>query len=171
MKTLSALLAFCEGNSPVTSEFPSQMPVTRSFDVFFDLHLNKRLNKQSWGWWFEMSSHPSWRHCNGEGNPSVNGGSPHKGPAKKALMFALLLTWTHFVKYRDVVRMVVNSLVPGRFERNFRQVIFERIFAIDGWGISCEMVTGFMPSGNKSLSEPMFTQFYVIIWCHWPQCV
>ena len=43
----SALLAICAGNSPVTGEFPSQIPVTRSFDVFFDLLLNKRLSKQS----------------------------------------------------------------------------------------------------------------------------
>ena len=28
-------------------EFHAQRPVTQSFDVFFDLHLNKRLNKQS----------------------------------------------------------------------------------------------------------------------------
>ena len=47
METFSALLAFCAGNSPVTGEFPAQRPVTRSFDVFFDLHLNKRLSKQS----------------------------------------------------------------------------------------------------------------------------
>ena len=33
--------------SSVTGEFPSQRPVTQSFDVFFDLHLNKRLSKQS----------------------------------------------------------------------------------------------------------------------------
>ena len=39
METFSALLAFSEGNSTVTGEFPSQKPVTRSFDVFFDLHL------------------------------------------------------------------------------------------------------------------------------------
>ena len=31
-------------------EFPTQRPVTRSFDVFFDLRLNKRLSKHSWGW-------------------------------------------------------------------------------------------------------------------------
>ena len=49
METFPALLAFCEGNSPVTGEFPSQGPVMRSFDVFFDPHLNKRLGKQSWG--------------------------------------------------------------------------------------------------------------------------
>ena len=41
METFSALLAICAGNSPVTGEFPAQRPVTRSFDVFFDLCLNK----------------------------------------------------------------------------------------------------------------------------------
>ena len=39
METFSVLLAFCAGNSPVTGEFPAQRPVTRSFDVFFDLSL------------------------------------------------------------------------------------------------------------------------------------
>ena len=43
----------------------SQRPVTRSFDVFFDMHPNKRLSKQSWGWRFETPAHPLWRHCNG----------------------------------------------------------------------------------------------------------
>ena len=65
METFSALLALCAGNSPVTGEFPSQRPVTRSFDVFFDLRLNKRLSKLSWGWWFETPPSSSWRHCNG----------------------------------------------------------------------------------------------------------
>ena len=45
METFSALLALCEGNSPVNGEIPSQRPVSRSFDIFFDLCLNKRLNK------------------------------------------------------------------------------------------------------------------------------
>ena len=39
METFSALLAICAGNSPATGEFPAQRPVTRSFDVFFDLRL------------------------------------------------------------------------------------------------------------------------------------
>ena len=64
METFSALLAICAGNSPVTGEFHAQRPVTRSFDIFFDLSLNKRLNKQSWGWWYETPSRPLWRHCN-----------------------------------------------------------------------------------------------------------
>ena len=46
-------------------EFHTQRPVTRSFDVFFDLRLYKRLSKQPWGWWFETLSWSLWRHCNG----------------------------------------------------------------------------------------------------------
>ena len=64
MKTFSALLDLCAGKSPVTGEFPAQRPVTRSFGVFFDLRLNNRLSKQSWGWWFETPSCPLWRHRN-----------------------------------------------------------------------------------------------------------
>ena len=64
METFSALLAICSGNSPVPGEFPTQRPVTRSFDVFFDLRPNKRLSKQWWCWWFETQSCPLWRHCN-----------------------------------------------------------------------------------------------------------
>ena len=65
MEIFSALLAICAGNSPVPGEFPTQRPVTRSFDVFFDVHPNKRLSKQWWGWWFETPSCPLWRHRNG----------------------------------------------------------------------------------------------------------
>ena len=56
LETFSAILAICAGNPPVTGEFPAQMPVTRSFDVFFDLRLTKRLSKQSRGWWFKTPS-------------------------------------------------------------------------------------------------------------------
>ena len=47
IEAISALLAICAGNSPVTGEFPTQRPVARSFDVFFDLRLNKRLSKNN----------------------------------------------------------------------------------------------------------------------------
>ena len=48
MEAFSALLAICAG----------------SFDIFFDLRVNKPLIKQSWDWWFETPSCPLWRHCN-----------------------------------------------------------------------------------------------------------
>ena len=60
MKPFSALQALCAGNSPVTA----QRPVTQSFDIFFDLRLNKWLINQSWGCWFETSSCSLWRHSN-----------------------------------------------------------------------------------------------------------
>ena len=71
--------AICVGNSLVTGEFPAQRPVTRSFDVFFDWHPNKRLSKQWWGWWYEMPLHPLWRHCN---------------VYKFAISIVVLMTWT-----------------------------------------------------------------------------
>ena len=64
METFSALLAICAENSPVHGEFPTQRPVTRSFDVFFHLRLNKGLSKKLWGRWFETLSCSLWSHRN-----------------------------------------------------------------------------------------------------------
>ena len=64
METISALPALSEGNSSVTDEFPSHKPVTRSFDVFFDLRLNKRLSKPSTRRWFETPFCSLWCYCN-----------------------------------------------------------------------------------------------------------
>ena len=60
METFSPLLAFVRG----IGGFPSQRPVTWSFDDFFDLRLTNRLSKQSRRWWFETPSCTVWRHCN-----------------------------------------------------------------------------------------------------------
>ena len=47
---------------------PRWIPRTKASDAelwcFFNLCLNKRLSKQSWGWWFETLSRPLWRHRN-----------------------------------------------------------------------------------------------------------
>ena len=66
LETFSALLAICARNSLVTGEFPhTQRPVSRTFDVSFDLRLIKRLSKRWWDWWFETPSRPLWRHVDG----------------------------------------------------------------------------------------------------------
>ena len=62
IETFSALLVIC-ANSSVTGEFPTQRPMTRSIEVFFDLRPNKLLSKQSWGWWFDTPSRPLWHQC------------------------------------------------------------------------------------------------------------
>ena len=52
------------GESMLTGDFPSQRPVTRSFDVFFDLRPNNRLSKHWRRLWFETPAPLLWRHCN-----------------------------------------------------------------------------------------------------------
>ena len=61
METFSALLAICAANSPVPGH-KGQWRGTLMFSLI--CALNKRLSKQSWGWWFETLSRPLWRHRN-----------------------------------------------------------------------------------------------------------
>ena len=88
MEIFSALLAICAGNSPVTGEFPTQRPVTRSFDVYFDLRPKERLSKQWWGWWFETLSRSLWRHRNGLGDNWYDT-YDYKAAADRSCMFTL----------------------------------------------------------------------------------
>ena len=69
-------------------------PVTRCFDVSFYLHLNKRLSKQSWGWWFETPSRSLWRHCNVVGWPKYLGIAMQIGLlAISSNVFYMMSTW------------------------------------------------------------------------------
>ena len=77
MESFSALLAICAGNSQSPVEFPTQRPVTRSFDVFFDLRPNKQLSKQWWDWWFGTQSCPLWRHSNAVNSNRSNSLEPY----------------------------------------------------------------------------------------------
>ena len=126
MDTFSALLAICAGNSPVTGECPAQRPVTRSFDVFY-LRLNKRLSKQSRGWWIETLSRPLWRHCNGIHNFSeihINGYCPNF--AKRVLQ------WRHNERDGVTNQRHLDCLL-GRLFINQRkhQILCERNTPVD----------------------------------------
>ena len=94
METFSALLAICAGNSPVSGEFPAQRPVTRSFDVFFDVRLIKRLSKHSRGWWFGTLSHPLWRHRNDWGRSTDTSTVITKIPQQEVLRLYSVITDT-----------------------------------------------------------------------------
>ena len=85
IETFSALLAICAGNSPVPGEFPAKRPVTRSFDVFFDLYPNKRLSKQWWGWWFETP--PCTLRCH------RNEVSPHLHASPDQVGLTIMVYW------------------------------------------------------------------------------
>ena len=94
MKAFSASLALCEGIPPFTSGIPSHMPVTRSFDVFFDLRLNKRLNKQSRRRWAETPSRSSWCDCHA---------ITHWGPDKMAAIFV-----NEIFEFRRKIHRTIN---------------------------------------------------------------
>ena len=51
--------------------FPRYWPHTRSFDVFVDVPLHKRLGKQSICWWFETPLCSLWRHHNAGNKPTT----------------------------------------------------------------------------------------------------
>ena len=122
METFSALLAICAGNSPIPSEFPAQRLVTRSFDVFCDLRLNKRLSKQSWGWWFVTLLRPLWRQYNARLSTTVF-------LTKFVSIFALtwpleskllssdirnaihLQKWTYVSEYENVFDVIITLLL------------------------------------------------------------
>ena len=111
METLSALLAICAGNSPVTGEFPTQRPVTRSFDVYFDLRPNERLSKQSWGWWFETLSRSLWRHHNALWYTWV----PHNVDSRgKSLP---QMSWNIISSVSSLIKVLVSrsNTISGRF--------------------------------------------------------
>ena len=84
---------------------PRTKAVTRSFDVFFVMHLNKRLSKQSWGWWFERLSRPLLRHCNGYGNTFC---LSQRGK---------LNFWSTHPKTDVPYMFYTNSTHPGQFSR------------------------------------------------------
>ena len=92
METCSMLLALCERNPLVTGGFPSQRPVTWSFDIFFDLRLNKWLSNQPRHRWIEMPLCSLWHHCD----------------------------WDIFCEYNPWCLHCFNSLAPGRFQFDFR---------------------------------------------------
>ena len=56
-----------------------------------------------------------------------------------------------------------NSLAPGKFEWNFRHVIFKQILVMNGWGISCKIALIWMSLG---FTDDQSTLVQVMAWCH-----
>ena len=99
METFSVLLPISAGNSTFIDEFPAQRPVTRSFDILFDLRLNERLSKQSWGWWFETLSHPLW---------------PIMMPSQWHKQYSVTLNWAQ----KHFANSVYTSAISFKFTRH-----------------------------------------------------
>ena len=106
------------GNSPVSGEFLAQRPVTRSFDIVFELRLNKRLSKQSRGL----------RRYRAHYDVSV----------MCTAYIALILKKEMYINVGWCIYVInwINSLTPGKFEYSYGTVISKVILVIDNWGIS-----------------------------------
>ena len=78
-----------------------------------------------------------------ESKPSVTGGFCSQRP--------------HYV-----MSMCFNSLAPGKFEWNFRHVIFKQILVIAGWGTSCEIALIWM---SLDFTDDQSTLVQVMAWC------
>ena len=139
----------------VPGEFPAQRPVTRSFDVFFDLRLSKRLRKQSWGWWFEPPTWSLWRQCN---DITVISSKRHRSlyhtsKKRRGTCVGCRMTCRGKLKLSSSIAIngqfmlntiALKSLVPGRWGCN-RQTISKSLSKIDILTISCEITRMEMP--------------------------
>ena len=162
MEAFSALLAICAGNSPVPGEFPTQRPVTRSFDVFLDRRLNNRLSKQLWGWWFETLSCPLWRQCNDNIHSPSNKCFPQSlkyrmdiEDCRPVCLFRCSLTVNYIIAKCSTS---VNSLRPRQNGHLFADDTFKRIFLNENIRISTFLV---------EIHRSLFLRVLLTIFQHW----
>ena len=143
----SSLLILCVGNAPATSGFPAQKPVTRSFEVFFDLHLNKRLSKQSRCQWFETPSHSLWRHWNGN-TFSLGDWYPLGNFVKHNTIHLVKITFSHYVMItgnfqfsccwiNSLVRKYILYIIFDSISGMFFLWIWYRTCHIFSWKLLC----------------------------------
>ena len=55
------------------------------------------------------------------------------------MLRCILLNENYCIFIQFSLNFILNSLAPGKFEWNFRYVIFKQILVIDYWGFSCEI--------------------------------
>ena len=98
--------------------------------LFFDLHLNKRLSKQSWGGWFERLSHPLWRHCNGMDPIICTHHRPPSGNGNKTPAFLL---------YEATGRPTLPHQLSPWWRTRVYLLSYPHIRRIGGWCRSCPL--------------------------------
>ena len=121
-----------------TGEFPSQRPVTRRFDVSFDLGLNERMSKQSRRRWFETQSRSLWRHRGGRTNSHADLSRRHSG-------FGYICTKWLLAHQQPACSR--NSSSPGQNGRQFAEDIFICILVNEKFSILIKISLKFVPKG------------------------
>ena len=110
METFFALLALCAGKSPVPVNSAHKSQWRGALMFIFYLHLNKRLRKQSWGWWFETHSSLLWRHCNECFNVSMSLGSEATPTTTQLLNSRCILNRNQHTALMDDIS--INIITP-----------------------------------------------------------
>ena len=155
---------------PLCGEFtghrwiPPQRPVTWSFDVFFDLRLNKRLSKQSQCWWFETQSCPLWRHCNAITAPE-DGFTlfAHAGliitHTRRIVIMALVISalgWSTRLSYQQTISSTTYCLREGP------RWLLDGVHSVPGrWAVVCS--TSLMASLIRAVGG-LSKRFYQGLW-------
>ena len=75
-----------------------------------------------------------------------------------------IVSWSdHYYWHRSDKNFTwFNSLAPGRFEWNFRDVMFKLISVIDGWSISSEIALRWL---SLKLTDDKSALVQVMAWC------
>ena len=97
------------------------------FDVFFDLRLNKRLSKQSWGWWFGTLSHPLWRHCNAQWRRG------------SSIIFGILLQSSVVRTWSTIARVCTEHWWRSNIAHDINQALIRWIPLSTHWGNTMKM--------------------------------
>ena len=179
-ETFSALLVLCAGKFTGYQWIPSHTPLTRSFDVFFDLRLNNRSSKQSWCRWFETPSCSLWRHCNAATGPwpseyiADNIVNIHLVDISKMLSYFITLIRDIHQKSERWFKMEPGTYTLG-ITISFPEVTVEsRQLGTSGPSIMprCSHKTNHMPSTNdisfvRSWRITFFRIYKVSVKLHW----
>ena len=96
--------------------------------------------------------------------PNFNGGltTPPVKSGHKWKITSHWFTWMYIISYPVRNLDFLNSLTPGKFEWNFRYVIFKQILLIDGWGIFSEIALIWM---SQDFTDDQSTLVQVMVWC------
>ena len=142
-------------------EFPAQRPVTRSFDVLFDLRLNKRLSKQSWGWLLETLSHPLWRHRNVWTHKNVRNG-PQSYTARNLVCSHVAINWTFHWRHNGHDGVPNHQPHDCLLKRLFRS----RSKKTSKLRVTCLCAGNWPGTGEFTAQMTSYAENVSIWWCH-----
>ena len=96
-------------------DFPAQRPVTRSFNVFFDPRLYKRLNKQPRGCWFQTPPRSIWCKCNVFTHHGTN--TIHYSEITASVLYVLIPNplWFCLRVFPNLVKQLFEFSTAGQF--------------------------------------------------------